>query len=739
VSVNGTLVTTSHWLEPGDNVRVENAWIDVERSGGGIRLKLRTAKPSEEPKTHRRRDTESAGSVIVPVPFEPKDLKKIAREGRSFPLAATLLVVVGLTLLSPVLWFIATARAVTIEIEPAPDRLALEGALFDVSVGGRYLLRPGSYRVLAEKEGYRDLAADVVVTGESRDFRFTLEKLPGRLVVRTTPAEATVLVDGRELGTTPLEPIDLEAGEHEVVVTAERYREHSARVLIEGEGKTVEIDVALVPRFAQVTFLSDPPGATVQVAGRRFGPAPVDVELLEGNYEYEARLPGRKPERGRLRVDAGEAQTVRLGDFAPVDGVVRLLSVPGEANVTVGGEYRGQTPLEISLPPGVAHRIDFSRAGYESAVREVEVGSGNARTVTVELEPKLGEIDLVVDPPDAELFVNGERRGRARQLLRLPAVPQRIEVRKEGYESFSTDVTPRPDFAQTIEVELVNLEAKKRAAKLEKRIRSSRGHELVLVEPLRFQMGASRREPGRRANEGIREIEITRPFYIGTMEVTNRQFREFRSAHRSGQVASQNLEVDHHPVVRVTWEDAALYCNWLSSEESLPPAYVASGSTYVLTSPTTTGYRLPTEAEWARAARYATNASTKYPWGDSLPIPAKSGNFADVSADGIVPATLPGYDDGFVATAPVDGFPPNALGIFQMGGNVAEWVHDRYAISPGGPEIERDPIGPDKGEFHVIRGSSFLHGSVTQLRMSYRDYGKDGRPDVGFRIARWVE
>jgi formylglycine-generating enzyme required for sulfatase activity len=103
----------------------------------------------------------------------------------------------------------------------------------------------------------------------------------------------------------------------------------------------------------------------------------------------------------------------------------------------------------------------------------------------------------------------------------------------------------------------------------------------------------------------------------------------------------------------------------------------------------------------------------------------------------MVAATIPDYDDSFPATAPAGHFAPNALGLYNLGGNVAEWVSDHYELSP--PATATDPLGPAAGEFHVIRGASYLHGSVTQLRLTFRDYGKDPRPDVGFRIARWVE
>jgi formylglycine-generating enzyme required for sulfatase activity len=262
-----------------------------------------------------------------------------------------------------------------------------------------------------------------------------------------------------------------------------------------------------------------------------------------------------------------------------------------------------------------------------------------------------------------------------------------------------------------------------------------------LIEPGRFRMGASRREPGRRANETLRDVELTRAFYLATEEVSNAEFQEFRKEHKSGHVGQKTLELDDYPVVDVTWNEAARYCNWLSDKEGLPRAYELVDGKMVSQGRLNKGYRLPTEAEWAWAARFAgTGGGRKYPWGNSLPVAAGSGNYADASAGSLVNSTLSGYNDGFAATAPVDSFEPNSVGILNLGGNVAEWVHDFYSIYPsaaGGLMI--DPVGPEEGEYHVIRGSSWMDSSVTELRLSYRDYGNGSRPDVGFRIARYAE
>ena len=91
-------------------------------------------------------------------------------------------------------------------------------------------------------------------------------------------------------------------------------------------------------------------------------------------------------------------------------------------------------------------------------------------------------------------------------------------------------------------------------------------------------------------------------------------------------------------------------------------------------------------------------------------------------------------------SAPVGSFKANSKGIYDLGGNVAEWVHDFYdtSITIDNSNVP-NPLGPERGDYHVIRGSSWRHGSITELRLSYRDYSDKARDDVGFRIARFLD
>ncbi|MDX1385161.1 MAG: PEGA domain-containing protein, partial [Thermoanaerobaculia bacterium] len=622
------------------------------------------------------------------------------------------------------------------------DEIAIEGSPLQLELGGRHLLRPGEYRLRIDKEGYLPLEVPLVISREaSQSFRFELEKTPGLLLIAAKPAGgAEVRVDGESVGRTPLDPIPLTEGEHRIEIVHPKYVPYADTVKVEGSGTTLELNVELVPNWAAIEFTSRPSGASIRIDGEPVGETPLVAEVGAGSHQVEVRLDGHKPYRSDLLVQANVPRQLPTIVLQPSDGVLIVATRPAEATVSIDGDYAGLTPLDVELEPGRAYEIGISKLGFESATETVRIETGRTRNLEIELVPRYGEIEIAARPADAEVVINGESRGRAGQTLRLQAVPHEIVVRKEGFETFRQTITPRPGFPQQIEVTLRTPEEIRRAA-TPARLTNSLGQELVLVEPGTFRMGASRREPGRRANEVLRDVQLTRAFYIGAREVSNREFKKFRDSHRSGRAGSASLEKDDHPVVAVSWEDAARFCNWLSAQDSLPAAYVDEGGTLVLAQPLNTGYRLPTEAEWAWAARFAGRSRPlKFPWGESLPVPAGSGNYADSAAVGSLQNTLSGYNDGYAATAPVDSFAGNALGIQNMGGNVAEWVHDYYSIPRSSGETPAvDPFGPSEGEYRVIRGSSWMDSTVTELRLSYRDYSSKARPDVGFRVARFAE
>jgi formylglycine-generating enzyme required for sulfatase activity len=741
LSIGGRPVTASQWLRDGDELRLMGTRIRVVWRADRKSLQVQHRpldQPAEPPSRVAPAGGEppvAEGEVLVhPVPFRPRPLPLVTpRPERRLPLRALALALPAF-LAAAVLF---AARVVEVRVEPEPEGLSVRG-LPHLGWGRTRLLLPGDYTVRAEREGYRPLEARLAVTGaRGQVARFVLERLPGRVAVEARPAQGVrVFVDGAERGTTPLPPLEVAAGEHEVSLRAEGYRTLTTRLSVAGGGAEQTLKATLAPDRAPVSFTSAPAEATVSVDGAPVGRTPLTVTLSSGARAVTVTLAGHKPAGRTIDVVAERPLTVPVFRLEPLPGRLRLASDPPGAAVSVDGEFRGETPLEIAVSPQREHALRLTKAGHEPAQASVTLGLGEERALSLVLPARLGQVEVSAEPADAEVVVDGEAKGRVGQTLTLSAAPHEIEVRRSGYAPHRVTVTPRPDFPQAVKVRLRSLQEPKAASA--PRL-SVQGHDLRLLAPGRFQLGASRREPGRRANETLREVELQRPSYVSLREVTNAQFRRFHPAHSSGLFASHDLDGDAQPVVRVTWEQAAEYCNWLSAQAGLPPVYVSRGGKLAAAAPMGTGFRLPTEAEWSRAARSPEGGALKYPWGASLPVAPGSGNYADESARSVVPVVIQGYQDRFPVSSPVGTFPPNALGFFDLGGNVAEWVHDVYSIPAAGAPLEKDPAGPAAGDLHVILGSSYLQGTVTELRLSYRDYATKPRPDVGFRIARYAE
>ena len=732
---NEHILTESRWLAHGDVLRMANSTIRYESGATSISfmVDVEVVTPAAEPPSGPPPSLPpvSKGSQASAANGPPTRRRVVTWVAMS--LFMVLVVVAG---------FVFLATSVSVQITPTPDRVSLDGTWPSIKVGERLLLIPGVYRVRASKAGYQPLDARVEIGGSGHQtVAYVLDKLPGILSIQVRPdVAATVRVDGTILGTTPLKQVEVSPGAHEITVQADRYAPARLSLEVRGRGERQSVDLVLSPLWADISIDSRPTGATVMLDGKNIGQTPLRAEILAGTYRLVLEREGFDSVSTTLQVVADQAQALAEFILVESDGLLSLETTPTGANVTVAGQFRGRTPVDLSLAPRQAHVLKISKSGFESIERRVRVDPAATTKLTLTLSPRYGTLFITSLPVDAELTVDGRLHGLATGRIKLTTRPHRLEVSKSGYQSFSITVTPRAGVSQEISVTLLTV-AQAKAAARKPVITTGAGQTLKLLEPARFLMGASRREQGRRANESRRSVEITRPYYLSVKEVSNQEYRQFKSAHASGAVRGKSLNGQSQPAVLVTWEDAVAYLNWLSAGDSLPPAYRKEGESFVPVNPPTIGYRLPTEAEWAYAARYAGEArAQKYSWGNAFPPTGSAGNYADSSAGTLLPNTLSDYGDGYLVSAPVGSFAPTGPGFFDLGGNVSEWCQDFYAVySNAANTLVTDPVGPATGRHHVVRGSSWRHASISELRLSYRDYSEKSRNDLGFRIARYAE
>lgn len=254
---------------------------------------------------------------------------------------------------------------------------------------------------------------------------------------------------------------------------------------------------------------------------------------------------------------------------------------------------------------------------------------------------------------------------------------------------------------------------------------------LVLIEGGSFMMGSPEDEMQRESDETSHQVKVD-DFYISPYEVTEEEYESVMGDNPS------NFTGEKLPVENVSWYDAIVYCNRLSEQENLTPVYTINGDevTWDLSA---NGYRLPTEAEW----EYASRAGTTTPFNTETSISDEEANYYGHYPYGIEENY---FSQGNLETEPgvyrettieVGSFAPNNWGLYDMHGNVREWVYDYYGEY--NTEEETNPTGPTSGSLKVNRGGGW-NDYAKHLRSAYRSSLPPEQKDsnLGFRIARNV-
>ncbi len=674
-------------------------------------------------------------SHIAPVSFDPPtaDQKKIPIRPYWY-VGGTAVLVVGW-----VLFFLLTSVSLRVTTNIEGAQIAIRGGLA-VPLANNYLVRPGSYQIVASAEGYSPIEESVQVE-DSRELTLHLNPLPGHLQITVLPQEIdnviAVLNDRQVDSGNPITIESIAAGSHQLLVDAPLHRARQIDLSIEGRDITQQLEVALEPAWAEVLLRSVPDGAMVFDEDERLlAQTPATIRLEEGLRKLRFDKQGYQSAHLEIEVVHDQNMSSELVTLLPQESMLSVTSEPSGAAVLINGEFRGETPVDLMVLPERDILLRLFKAGYAAHEQRITLPRGEDDNIHQVLRPVTGEVSISVTPADAEIWIDGKYIGKDSQQLALTTVQHEIEIRKDGYAAQKRTFLPLQNQRQILSFTLLTDEQAVWAS-IPASYRFA-GHQMKLFrDPGTVLLGSNRREADRRANEVEWRAELTRAFYVSLHEVTNAQFKRFDSDHSSGNYARQSLDGADQPLVNITWQQAALYCNWLSQQEGLTPFYRIESGFVAGQNPEATGYRLLTEAEWAWLAKMTSSELIRiYPWGNE-PEPQPVDNFAGKEIAGELTFTLE-ISDSYPVSAPVGKFPASSKGIFDLGGNVAEYLHDWYSAEAPPADQRTDPLGPQIGEYHVIRGGSWARGYIPQLRLAYRDYDAVGRNDVGFRIARYA-
>ncbi|MBU0741493.1 formylglycine-generating enzyme family protein [bacterium] len=244
--------------------------------------------------------------------------------------------------------------------------------------------------------------------------------------------------------------------------------------------------------------------------------------------------------------------------------------------------------------------------------------------------------------------------------------------------------------------------------------------EFVQVPAGTFAMGSPAAEPGASSDEWPRhDVTLSRDLWVSVAEVTNVQWDDVMGGNREGDPTVANL-----PVVLVSWEQAVDFCNALSANEGLAPAYTVNGG--VTWDPDAPGYRLPTEAEWEHFCRAGTITAIS------------AGELAELTCEPDPVLTyFAWYCPNAYARQPVRSLYPNDWGLYDAHGNVGEFCWDLYDASYYAASPAVDPAGSDVGTRRVVRGGNYsAWGGICRSAARSSQNPLFGNQAVGFRVVR---
>jgi hypothetical protein len=494
----------------------------------------------------------------------------------------------------------------------------------------------------------------------------------GAVVIESDPPGAMVVLEGRMLRT-PARFAEIRSGGHHARVMMPGYDPVDLPLRVEPGGETRPPTVMLHRSIGGMRVESEPPGCEVEIfaAGEavKKGSAPTEFsDLPTGSYEVVMRHEGSE-KRASFDVKSGEMTPV---SFRFGSGKFLITSTPPGAEILADGKVVGVAPCEAVLPEG-EHRLTARYRGWPAQERIVEARSGPESGIAFAFP--FGSAKITSAPAGAAVFLDGKEIGHTPLLIEdLEPGERRYTLKLEGFRNAHVVTTVKPG------------EQAFAGARFERKPVPQRG------EPWENSLGMRFAPVG--------------DLLVSVWPTRVRDYQAFCEATGRARLPVDFPQDETHPVVRVNHEDAAAFCQWLTESEQKSDSIEDSQV-----------YRLPTDAEWSIAAGIVDEPGATpeerdgrvrdFAWGRTWPPPPRSGNFSDTSVKR--QEFIKGYTDGFPQTSPVGSFPPNRLGLFDMTGNVWQWVADSY---------ERHPQRRDWG---VLRGGSWGTHKPEEFRLGYRD------------------
>lgn len=604
-------------------------------------------------------------------------------------------------------------------------------------VGNKLILLSNQTNLEVRADGYETYSS-LLRSDSPRRLDIRLLPLAGIVdLVVEAPSQVEIRIDGTLMGVANRLSTELGAGIHEIQLTSPMIQPFSSSFEVEGLGKQQEFIFYPDPAQSYLTVRTDPDHATIVLDGHQELARPVEELLIGlGSHELTVTADGHVPRTVEFSTTLDERLDLGTIKLTANPIVVHVTSQPTDAAILLDGKFVASTNTKVLLEPNTTHRLTLQKPNFRSVDVEVVGAPGEEIRKSFRLDEILVTVEITANV-EAMISHNGKSVGETP--LSLGARDEdRISVSRQGYASQTREIRTANGTAQDFHFTLLTVEQHK-YTNAPDTIEVTDRLTIKKFPSMRYTMVKGEEAWGTTGSvsstgESV-DVILTRPFYLATTEVSIKDYQAFKGA---GSTASTD---DRLPITNVTWLDAVRFCNWLSRRDNLSPVYqFDANGLYQAVDSNALGYRLPTELEWL--AVYSRDPDSQrgvspYPWGTSTTIPRAYGNFAGRESSQKLERFNQQYIDNHDGVAPIASYRPNSDGIFDMAGNVSEWMHDFFSRWPGSDELT-DYMGPENGLDHVVRGGNYATLDSAKLSSSFRRFVNGKDETVGFRVARWV-
>ncbi len=333
------------------------------------------------------------------------------------------------------------AGTISIKSNPSNAKAFIDGKEAGTTPITKTDIEPGTYNVEVLKDGYVDWKESVdIAPGKDIELTATLQIMPGSISIKSNPSGATVFIDGREIGITPVSASELTPGMHNVDVRMDGYEDWKESIDII-PNKEVKLTPTLQVKFGSVSIDSDPPNAIILMNGKEVGPTPSSVsELLPGKHKVEIIKEGYLD--WVKDIDIIPDKEITLSATLQIKAVtISIKSEPSDAKAFIDGKVAGTTPLTITtLKPGT-HKLEVMLAGHENWKENIVVESDKENSIVALLKKTTGSISIKSKPLEAKIYLDGEDVGTTPTILNaIPVGTHELEIKIGGYEEWKRSI-----------------------------------------------------------------------------------------------------------------------------------------------------------------------------------------------------------------------------------------------------------------------------------------------------------